>query len=232
MQVNTFLPGFNGFYGSIYEPNEEYELDHINDIRLENNLDPIELDDLEFDYKAYYQEVSQEITLVVEGILKDLNLVKSIEYQSLVSPKYYNFSNDSIEVGIIPNAKNIVKYWNKHKNKWNQYLKDNYTSYDGFISSYDNENWSIETILEGTHELGSFLQFALMNEGINEYDIYEDVESASYISCSNYDDAITMAVKPQIPSILQGKLIFGCMDQINALKEYNKRLDNWNQKTK
>jgi hypothetical protein len=41
-----------------------------------------------------------------------------------------------------------------------------------------------------------------------------------------------MAVKPQIPSILQGKLIFGCMDQINALKEYNKRLDNWNQKTK
>ena len=59
--------------------------------------------------KNFYEEIKwpegdksllkdQEITLVVESILKDLKLVKSIEYQSLVSPKYYNFSNDSIDL--------------------------------------------------------------------------------------------------------------------------------------
>jgi len=226
--INTFLPCFRGFYGSIYEPNDEMELEHINDTRAENDLDPIKFDDLEFDYQEYYQELSKEITGKIESELKSLDLVHSVEYQKLISPKEYNFANDSINVGIAPNCAKIRAYWTKYRDEWETYLKDNYTSYDGFISSYDNSNWSIESILSGEHKLGSFLNFAMINEDITEYDIYEDLENVLYITCSNYDKAITMETEPQLPKILTEKLVFGCMAQINALKDYELKLDKWN----
>lgn len=228
--INTWLPCFNGFYSSIYEPNEEMELEHINELRAENNLDPIEFDDLEFDYQKYRLELSEEITNAVEHELKSLELVHSVEYQKLVSPKEYNFANDSINVGIVPNSFKIRAYWTKYRDEWEQHLKDTYTSYDGFISSYDNNNWSIETILNGEHELGAFLNFALMNEDITEYEIYDNVENAGFIQCSNYDKALSMATKPQIPKILTGGLVVGCLEQITALRDYEKRLNTWNKK--
>lgn len=226
--INTWLPGFNGFYGSIYEPDETSEFDHINEIRSENNLDPVEFDNLDFDYDAYYEELSVKITEVVECELKSLELVKSVKFQELKSPREYNFTNDSINAAITPNTSKIRAYWTKHRDEWEQYLKDTYTSYDGFISRYRNNNWDIETILTGEHELGAFLNFAISNEDISELDIYEEITDI-YIQCSNYEQAVSMEVKPTIPNILTRDLVIGCIEQINALRDYETRLDNWKQ---
>ena len=192
--IKTHLPIYNGNYGTIWEdaPNEEYEVEYINELRAEKNLNPIEFDDVEFDYKTFYNELSELITNEVEFQLKDY--VHSIEYFKLNSPKYYNYSNDFIECEIAPNMEAIKEYINKYQEEWSQYLKDNYTSYDGFISFHSNdhksEEWELNTACKDYHKLGAILGFIAQNEDIKEFDIYDSVIGNISIDILNYDTLI------------------------------------------
>ena len=83
---------------------------------------------------------------------------------------------------------------NNYKN-WSKYIKDNFTSYDGFYSYYSNnethKDWYIDNILNNkkhNHKLEYILDFIAINEGINEDEIYEDNEV--YLSVKNYNELI------------------------------------------
>jgi len=169
------------------------ELEYINELRKENGLDPIDINELEFDYANYELDICNQLTELVESELKELNLVRSIEFEKLHSPKYYNYATDSINCIIEPNPEAIADYIRKYRENWTEYLKGKYTSCDGFISHYDNfpdsEDWTLDNIINGEHQLGAFLQFTCENEDITEYDLYYDVEA--YLSVENYDKAIT-----------------------------------------
>jgi hypothetical protein len=192
--IKTHLPIYSGNYGTIWEdaPREEYEVENINELRAEKNLKPIEFDDIEFDYETFYNELSELITNEVEFQLKDY--VHSIKYLKLNSPKYYNYSNDSIECEIAPNMEAIKEYINKHQKEWSQYLKDNYTSYDGFYSfhsnDYKSEEWELNTACKDYHKLGAVLEFIAQNESIEEYDIFDSVIGNISIDILNYDTLI------------------------------------------
>ena len=131
MKIKTYLPIFTGFYGSIYEPNEENEIDYINELREEKNLDKIDYDDCDFNYSDYFLEVAKGLVNEVENQMKEF--VNSIEFEELKSPKFYNYSNDSINVKINPNKKSIINYIRRYKDEWKKYLLENYKSCDGFI---------------------------------------------------------------------------------------------------
>jgi hypothetical protein len=167
-------------------------VENINELRAEKNLKPIEFDDIEFDYKTFYNELSELITNEVEFQLKDY--VHSIKYLKLNSPQYYNYSNDSIECEIAPNMEAIKEYINKYQKEWSQYLKDNYTSYDGFRSfhsnDYKSEEWELNTACKDYHKLGAVLEFIAQNESIEEYDIYDSVIGNICIDILNYDTLI------------------------------------------
>ena len=171
--IKTHLPIYNGNYGTIWEdaPREEYEVEYINELREEKNLKPIEFDDVEFDYKTFYNELSELISNEVEFVLKDY--VHSIEYLNMEA---------------------IKEYVNKYQEEWSQYLKDNYTSYDGFISFHSNdhksEEWELNTACKDYHKLGVVLGFIAQNEGIKEFDIYDDVIGNISIDILNYDTLI------------------------------------------
>jgi hypothetical protein len=192
--IKTHLPIYSGNYGTIWEdaPREEYEVENINELRAEKNLKPIEFDDIEFDYETFYNELSELITNEVEFQLKDY--VHSIKYLKLNSPKYYNYSNDSIECEIAPNMEAIKEYINKYQKEWSQYLKDNYTSYDGFYSfhsnDYKSEEWELNTACKDYHKLGAVLEFIAQNESIEEYDIFDSVIGNISIDILNYDTLI------------------------------------------
>jgi hypothetical protein len=192
--IKTHLPIYSGNYGTIWEdaPREEYEVENINELRAEKNLKPIEFDDIEFDYETFYNELSELITNEVEFQLKDY--VHSIKYLKLNSPKYYNYSNDSIECEIAPNMEAIKEYINEYQGEWSQYLKDNYTSYDGFYSfhsnDYKSEEWELNTACKDYHKLGAVLEFIAQNESIEEYDIFDSVIGNISIDILNYDTLI------------------------------------------
>ena len=107
-QIKTYLPCFNGYYGSIFEASsEEQEIDNINDERAKLNLPDIDYDACEWDYSEYYKDMSEKITDTIEGFLQELYPSISIKYEKTVSPKEYNFTNDSINIEL------YKKHWER-----------------------------------------------------------------------------------------------------------------------
>jgi len=202
-KIETWLPVFSGFYGTVWESNdddEENEIDEINHIRKEKNLPPITFDDCEWSYNNYHQEVVEKVTQEIGERLKENNYIQGYELQGLRSPREYNFHNDSIDVQFELNETNIrtiMQYLQKHVKSFEQYLQDKYTSRSGFISSYDNDvnGWMHEDDLSHQHKLGSILQFILENdyktEGLDyplEHEICEDIPDYPSVYALNYHE--------------------------------------------
>lgn len=171
-EIKTFLPVFNGFYGSYWEDylTSEGEAEHYNfkpDFDFEQYID----------YKKYFNELSRQFCHILSNELKEF--VYNIEFEELRSPKEYNFTNDSINCTIKPNVSAIKSYILANKSKYAEYLKSKFTSCSGFISFYPNnfKGW-VEltknfTDFENPFYLGSVLDFIAENEGINE-DVFID----------------------------------------------------------
>ena len=195
MILNTNLPAFNGYYGSCFDDvDTSSELDYINEIRTENGLNELENDDLiEWDYKTYYSQLNLQFCDCVEDFLKELKLIKSIEFIALHSPKYYNFTNDVIECKIDVNSKNIRKYINNNLEEFEKHLIENHKSRDGFNSfyEYDLDFWldRMENFKQLDHiELNSILSFICENEGfILENELYNGNFDYIMLQASNFE---------------------------------------------
>ena len=190
-KVKTYLPVFPGFYSTIFEPDESLEISNINEEREQKGLSELGFDAFEFDYDGYKDQVCRSVTSVVERQLKDF--VTSIDFEELISPRFYNYSNDSINVIIKlsnKNVKAILSYLETNKETFAQYLRDNYTSSSGFISHYDNDiaRFMADSPLEHKHKLGSILNFICESEGITQETLYYGMEA--YLSVKNYSELI------------------------------------------
>lgn len=200
-KIETWLPIFSGFYETIWETDndEEMEIEHLNELRKEKGLPAIEWDDVEWDYKTYTKAVVEGFTSEVETELKKLGMVSKIKFQKVSSPREYNFANDAgyIEVSLTKeNRENITEYLDNHKLEFSKYLQDHYTSYDGFMSSYSNDlgEWldNLEDVLNHQHKLGAVLDFILRNEDqLREMDIYETLHgNGCFLQASNYSKLV------------------------------------------
>ena len=195
--VETWLPIFSGFYGTIWETDsdEEMEIENINDARREKGLAPIEWDAVEWAYDDYTKDAVKEITGAIGDKLKREGFIESYKLQKLSSPREYNFANDSIHVAFTLNEENkktIAKYLQENKSAFTKYIKDRYTSCDGFCSSYSNnvDVWlmGLDAVLAHKHQLGAVLNFILLNEDKDmETDICEDLRgNGLYLQAKNY----------------------------------------------
>jgi hypothetical protein len=170
--IKTYLPLFGGFYGTLFEPD-------TSNFEHENKCD------FNFDNSQYEIDVVKEC---INFIAENCEFIKSIKFENIVSPKTYNFSNDSANVSIELNRVAFKRYLNDNSEALDKYLKDRYTSRSGFYSHYGNsvELWKEETsnfkMLDG-HYLGSLLNFYFLNESIEEYDMYNYVSERIYAEC-------------------------------------------------
>ena len=188
----TWLPIFPGFYGTIFEPDEESEVYRINIEREEDGLEPLEPDDFNFDYDSYKYDVCLNATEYVEDQLITLGIVKSIKFEELYSPREYNFSNDSINISVELILENLSKYINSNFDNFMAYIEEKYKSYDGFESSYSNNGYDWKEDTENfykysdTNQLGSILDFILRNENYEtEDDMYEYVSKNVCLTIKN-----------------------------------------------
>lgn len=200
-KVSTWLPGFTGFYGSLWdEAGEDQEIENINEVRKEKGLEPITWDDCEWDYQGFHKTLSEDIAGVVSEYLKKVGFITGYEFEKLSSPREYNFVNDSIHVTYMlseSNEKAITDYLHTNKNAFEKYLDDRYTSRSGFISSYSNSVgvWLGDEYLTHEHKLGAVLNFILEHhlkheentENIDMW-IYEQTNDSNYIYASNYNE--------------------------------------------
>lgn len=167
-EIKTFLPVFNGFYGSIWEDylTSDGEAEHY---KLDENFDFLSY----VDYNKYFNNLSNQFCNILESELKEF--IHSIKFEELISPKFYNYTNDSINCIINPNTEKIKEYIFNNKEQFSKFLKEKYTSRDGFYSSHSNnfEEWAeltnnFEDLNSNSHYLGSILNFIAENEGITE----------------------------------------------------------------
>ena len=243
-KIETWLPVFPGFYNTIFEPCKDMEIESLYEARKENGFpdDTIGFEHYKFDYTEYEQQIAKNCCKAIETELKDNKLVDSIKFESVQSPREYNFENDSINCTISisdENIKAIVNLLLENKELFAKYLKDNYTSYDGFISFFPNEldKWlemtNIETFQENPHVLASLFEFILSN--ILDYghlDLYYNSTDDLHLSLENFDE---LATKPycnecnQFEYIEKGYCTY-CEKQV-CCGDCNKTVDNYNEDT-
>jgi len=198
MKIKTFLPCFPGFYNTIYQFDDDDDLLYqINQNRKYNSLTEINFESLDIDYKQYELDIVTSFCDVIRENLKDY--ISNIEFERIISPKEYNFRNDSADVIIEPKPAAIQSFIYANKDAFINYLKKNYTSYDGFISHFSNnfESWESDTdnfinySIDG-HRLGAILEFIASIINNDPYDLYYDVKEniseCSYINNINVID--------------------------------------------
>jgi hypothetical protein len=197
--IATWLPGFNGFYGSIWEDDsgEEMEIENINSIRGEKGLSPITWDECEWDYSEFYKSVAEEIAGTIGHYLASNGFISGYEFEKLQSPREYNFMNDSIHIKIKlsdENRKKVSDYLRENKTDFEKYIKDHYTSRSGFISHYsdDVDVWLNDDYATHAHKLGAVLDF-ILNDRLEKEDgeksvdfwLFEHIENR-YIFAKNH----------------------------------------------
>lgn len=213
VKIETWLPVFPGFYNTLFEADLDQELYCLT---KESKELPETADT--GDLLAGWNNGGYELA-VVKAICEALTTrghnqyfpaeagIINCQLQKIVSPKEYNFTNDSanveFEIDMALFATWIRQYLLDNEANWETYLRQHYKSRDGFISyySYDPEDWrhSIEAMLNGIdlvgddyrrreviapiHLLGTLLQFYLLNEDEETVmKMYYDVGDSVYVS--------------------------------------------------
>ena len=195
-KIKTYLPVFSGFYNTVWQFKDENILYDVNDTRKENGLPELESDEnFDIAYNEYENDVSKELCKVLQENLSDF--VEMIEFENVYSPKTYNFSTDSINCIIETKPEAIKEFIYKNKGAFSEYLKNKYTSCDGFIAGYGNrfENWKKYTnnfndFTENEHYLGAILDFICIENGIDTFSLYSEVMEGIYTGnyLTNYAD--------------------------------------------
>ena len=185
MKVQTFLPVFNGFYNTLFENLIDNAVDNAIEWYNEDNNNSLNYDNFDFDFISIQNEICKDAVSKVEEKLNEIGINCSIKYETLVSPKYYNFSNDSINIEInFKKFSQVIEILERNYDLFSQYIKDNYTSCSGFISSYSSyaSDWmeDLKNDAENeAHKVGAVLDFIL-----HEIEEYKD-ENLYYDLCEN-----------------------------------------------
>jgi hypothetical protein len=140
---------------------------------------------LKIDYDRWGKDVCEHVVSEMNSVLTDFSL--NMRFQSIYSPREYNFTNDSINVICDVDAKAIASYIYENQEAYQSYLTNHHTSYDGFNSFQSNKfvDWEEETekftkLDNNEYTLGSILEFICENEGIEESEFRENFEECSY----------------------------------------------------
>jgi len=142
-----------------------------------------------FDNSKFKAEIVKRATdyiqYEVKPFLVDLGMgIQDVVVHDIVSPKYYNFETDQLYFDLIVDEDFTENLAKKVENEFYntclaKFLKDNYTSYDGFLSFTANTlDGLIEGIREGdVREISAFLTWYFIEnfEGFDWRDcVYED----------------------------------------------------------
>ena len=184
IQLEINFPLFEGFYNSYLDLSENIEVGEGEEYSMtEEQFD-------EIDWNKTYENVSKFYLDYFKDGLSDFFKsigVLSLEFIKLDSPKYYNYSTDKLVCNIEINKNVFIHELRKYNfDDWEQFLKYNFTSYDGFISFYPNttmewdylitediedDNVIIETLLKFYLEENE--EFITLKENLLNYEILE-----------------------------------------------------------
>ena len=96
-------------------------------------------DEVDYDFNEFTKVAGEACVNSLEDELYSHDVITNMDYVGMSSPRYYNYETDKVLIDVDYNFISLVKYCrHTNRDKFNQYLKNNYTSYDGFISFVEN----------------------------------------------------------------------------------------------
>lgn len=143
---------FSGFYNSIHDGIIDGALEHQSECYADSEkANDIILDTLN---NGHYNKIREELSKVfVEGINElfwyEYDIKLNLEFDSLKSPRFYNYSTDEIYCYIGNDKINELVALLDNENDFIEALKDKYKSHDGFIvfdstlQAIDNKEYSL-----------------------------------------------------------------------------------------
>ena len=143
-------------------------------------------------FEGFCVDVCKEVTNKLwDNLYQDTNIIKDIRYVGMSSPQYYNYTTDKLNLDVDVDVEALEDYcFHDKMNDFNQYLKDNFTSYDGFWSFIDNNIIDFKSEYktrksEGTHidskELQVMIEYYLLDNINLEHYQYDCCEVADYL---------------------------------------------------
>lgn len=190
------LQSFVGFYDSIWSPDDDIYYECI-----EENLK--EDVDFTFDYKQYQDDICKAYTEVWEFWMQEfISEDIELEFVEVVSPRYYNFENDSccVKIRLTQAAEDaIIAKIGKHRDQIAKWIKENHTSYDGFSSNLSNdiEQWP-RLMFDNNETFQPAYLFCMLYYIVKaEYMATGETESLEYEACGRIriDISVTSYMK-------------------------------------
>lgn len=197
MEIETFLPMFPGFYGTVFEYNNtEWDVDHINELRAEANLPETSYDDVKWDYDHYHQKASKKAVAYIQELVKGFC---ELEFVRLQSPREYNFSTDIIIVNAEFDPERLRKELLKcSPNDITWYIEENFLPHPGFTPFSETlkkaalDYWW-ETDFNNFHDCGHALEMILRFHPDTEFDENEFIEKSTHeveVGIDNYNELV------------------------------------------
>lgn len=193
---------FPGFYESIFCYSDEFidmESEIANELGMDADLVHYEYDD----FKEYQINVCKEfMSFYVEAIhdLLPLDITEHKDFKLdiidkdeiiIISPKYYNYSTDHCYCNIETNRTTLelIKKHTLNLDSAKQYIIDNFTSYDGFISFISNDitYWKSLDVCE--YEENMLIALFDMFLKLSDKDIFNEICYDTEANVSRYEYA-------------------------------------------
>lgn len=197
------LPFFCGFYESplLNSDSVYYEVKENLDMYQERyNDETLDEDDLELDYNAYTEACAEAF---VDAFKYEMpSFITKMKFDTIVSPRYYNYSTDKICVNIEmdENWKEMICAWMKENEAWfKKRVKEDWSNRDGFISFLSNnyQDWFDEFAKEDENiderYISAILKYMMYtaDNRIYEnliYNVFDNVYISKYIYNSKVED--------------------------------------------
>ncbi len=202
--IDTWAPAFHGFYESQYSFDDESCLNDINYDRENGDEDLPQLENTGFisvDMDGYKHAVCTAYVDACESAFRFDKLVHEMKFQSVVSPRYYNFETDSINCSIALTQKNREElHWKiatELKDEFSEYLVEKFTPRSGFSPCHSSEYSEWYRLTNGfrfdegndySFTLGLVLQFLIETEEVESEDWLYDTTFNSVV----YNDYATV----------------------------------------
>lgn len=122
------------------------------------------------DKQAFINDLGKDyISSLNRWIYDEIGIKLFLEFKEVISPKEYNFTTDRLLAAINYSELTILHdiAFKERLHGFSEYLKDRFTSYDGFYSYYpsDVRSWIDHSLREWDHnQTGALLDFLVSKE--------------------------------------------------------------------
>lgn len=239
MKISMEIPFFPGFYETdLMNSDTSYwaikeELEYLkDDCRDEHpEYEHLTEDDLDFRYSDYEKDVAEAFLEVWENRAPE-DIVESVEFDAIDSPRYYNFRNDRLFafVGLKDGWEDVMRHFIASNYDWlQQRIHDDWTSYDGFMSFMDNDvdEWGEHLFNEHDERYISVMIAYMMYQENHEIrndlvmSALEDIYAGSYVYITDEGRArLDEIIAQREEDIREGRIVLPDPNQLEIPFEW------------